>query len=89
MAKGKKKGQAPQSCRDCERWPEVKGRIRVGESLRKVLAKMEAEMSKEEFRTTMADYLKLVQLEKDFDDNEAKEIRVTWVESTETSEPEK
>ena len=79
----KKKAEAPKSCKDCERWPEVKNRVRIAKSLQKVIGKIEAEIKGGTFKPTVGDYLKLMQLEKDFDDQEAKEIRVTWVESNE------
>jgi hypothetical protein len=84
-----KKQRAPKSCRNCDQWPLVRERVRVGESLAKVIAKMEKEMKGKAFKTTMADYLKLVQLEKDFEANEAKEIRVKWIEPVESKESEK
>jgi len=56
--------------------------------LAKIIANMEVKLKTEEFKPSLADYLKLVQLEKDLEDGEPKEIKVTWVEpvkpSTET-----
>jgi urease gamma subunit len=60
----------------------------VGGILAKVIENMEKKLKTEDFKPSLADYLKLVQLEKDFEDGETKEIKVTWVEpvgsSTET-----
>ena len=80
MGQASKKTKASRRCRDCKQWPLIRERVRVGESLAKVIEKMEAEIKKPEFKTTMADYLKLVQLEKEFETNEAKEIRVKGIE---------
>ena len=33
-----------------------------------------------EFKPTLAEYLKLVQLEREFEEEEAREIKVKWVE---------
>ena len=41
---------------------------------------MEIKLNADEFKPSLADFLKLVQLEKEFGDEEAQEIRVTWVE---------
>jgi hypothetical protein len=89
MGNAKKTGRAPRSCRECKRWPSIRERVRVGESLAKVITRMEAEINKEGFKTTIADYLKLVQLEKEFESNESKEIRVKWVEPAEQTDSEK
>ena len=34
----------------------------------------------EKFEPTLAEYLKLVQLEKEFEEDEVKEIKIKWVE---------
>jgi len=86
---GKNKETAPKDCRDCERWNEVKGRVRVSEALQKAIEAAETKIRSEDFKPTIAEYLKLVQLEKELEQDDAKEIRVTWVEPAVTSEPEK
>ena len=80
MAKGKKQEKAPKSCEDCEHWTEVKNKLRVGTVLENVLKKMEEKLGTAEFKPSLADYLKLVQMEKEIGEEETKEIRVTWVE---------
>jgi hypothetical protein len=49
---------------------------------------MEGKLAADEFKPSLADYLKLVLMEKELGEEETKEIRVTWVEpvkpSTET-----
>ncbi len=88
MRKTIKQEKAHKSCQECEHWSEVKNRLRVGRILAKVIANMEEKLKTEEFKPSLADYLKLVQLEKDLEGGETKEIKVTWVEpvkpSTET-----
>ena len=88
MAKGKKQEKAPKSCQECEHWTEVKNKLRVGKVLEEVLTKMEEQLKTNDFKPSLGDYLKLVQLEKEVGDEEPKEIKVTWVEpvkpSTET-----
>ena len=88
VAKGKKQEKAPKSCQECEHWTEVKNKLRVGKVLEDVLTKMEEQLKTNEFKPSLGDYLKLVQLEKEVGDEAPKEIKVTWVEpvkpSTET-----
>ena len=45
-----------------------------------MLSKIEGRMNKNEMKATMGDYIRLVQLHKELDDESPKEIKVTWVE---------
>ena len=85
MAKGKKLAKSPKSCEDCEHWTEVKNKLRVGTVLENVLKKMEEKLGTAEFKPSLADYLKLVQMEKEMGEEGPKEIRVTWVEPVKPS----
>lgn len=76
------------ACRKCSQWNEVKERIRVAELLEKAVAAFEAKVSKKDFTPTVTEYLKLVQLEHEAEQMEAKEIKVTWVDQDSTSNPE-
>jgi len=81
MAKAKKQETAPRSCQQCEHWNEVSQKLRVGGILEKVITKMEKNLQAADFKASLADYLKLVQLEKEIGGEEVpKEIKVTWVE---------
>ena len=80
MAKGKKEEKAPKSCQECEHWTEVRNKLRVGGILESVITKMETKLTANEFKPSLGDYLKLVQLEKEIGEEEPKEIKVTWVE---------
>ena len=71
--------QARTSCEGCERWKEVKDKMRIAELLGKAAKDYEGEQQMK-FKPTLAEYLKLVQLEKEFEEEEVKEIKVTWVE---------
>lgn len=86
MPKANKKVVAPASCRECVNWPKVSERIRISEVLRKATTKMEEEIGGPAFKPSMAEYLKLVQLDKELESEEVKEIRVTWVEPEKTDE---
>jgi hypothetical protein len=86
--KGKKQEKAPKSCQECEHWTEVRNKLRVVDVLTAVAKKMEGKLTADEFKPSLADFLRLVQFEKEIGEEEPKEIKVTWVEpvkpSTET-----
>ena len=52
--------------------------------LKKLLKSVEKKLSGVEMKATLGDYIKLVQLQKEMDDEQPREIRVTWVEPEET-----
>ena len=85
----KKQKSAYPSCKDCERWQEIKQKIRVSEVLSQAIENLSDRVKSKTFKLTLSDYLKLLQLEKEMEEVEPKEIRVTWVEPATTSEPEK
>ena len=85
MAKGTKEEKAPKSCQECEHWTEVSKKLRVSKVLTSVITKMEEKLETNEFKPSLADYLKLMQMEKDLAGEEPKEIKVTWVEPVKSS----
>jgi hypothetical protein len=88
MAKGKLHEKAPKTCERCEHWTDVRNKLRVGKVLENLISKMEEKLKTDEFKPSLADYLKLVQWQKEIGEELPKEIKVTWVEpvkpSTET-----
>jgi hypothetical protein len=80
-----KQEKAHKPCQECEHWAEVRDRLRVSGILKQVIAKMELKLQADEYKPSLADFLKLVQLEKEFGDEETQEIRVTWVEPEKSS----
>ena len=80
MAKTKDTESTPKSCEHCEHWQEVSKKLRIGEALRAVVAKMEDSLTNSEFKASLTDYLKLLQLEKELGTEVPQEIKVTWVE---------
>jgi hypothetical protein len=73
------------NCRDCTRWKEVKHRIKVSELLTAAMMSFESGAHEKEFKPSLAEYLKLLQLERELEEDEPKEITVTWIEPEETS----
>jgi hypothetical protein len=59
------------------------GRAQV---IKGVLEKMEQQMKSDTMKATMGDYIRLVQLHKELDEESPKEIKVTWVEPKSGSE---
>jgi hypothetical protein len=51
--------------------------------VRDLLKKAEGALGKE-MKVTLADYVRLVQLKRELDEEEPKEIRVTWVDPPES-----
>jgi hypothetical protein len=66
------------SCEGCRRWKEVKNKMRIAELLGKAAESFTDKQG--EFKPTLAEYLKLVQMEKEFEEEDVKEIKVKWVE---------
>ena len=78
---GKRQEKAPKSCVRCEHWKEVRSKLRVADVLKRVVEKMEASLEATDFKASLGDYLKLVQIEKEVGgEDEPKEIKVTWVQ---------
>ena len=71
-------------CRKCPRWEEVKRMMGIAGILEKAVAKFESKLKAEGFQPTVGEYLKLVQIEQEYERelNPPEEIRVTWVEPT-------
>ena len=92
-AKGemKDKGEVavPKECRKCPSWKQIKEKIRVSEVLAKAIASFESRIKEKDLNPTITEYLKLVQLEQELEQGEAKEIKVTWIDSTAKSDSEK
>ena len=81
--------KAPKDCRKCPRWKEIKEKIRVTELLGRVITAFEARVKEADFKPTVAEFLKLVQLEQEAEQENAKEIKVTWIDPKATSDSEK
>jgi hypothetical protein len=81
----KEEAKAPQGlkeqspCRKCQNWDEVKERVRIREALDNAISKLEAKFQESTFKPSVGDYIKLVQLEREFEQEEVKEISVKWV----------
>jgi hypothetical protein len=82
--------KAPKNCRECENWEAVSEKVRVHELLETTLTTFEQKIAKTDYEPTVAEYMKLLQLGKEMgQEDEPKEIKVTWVGPNETSESEK
>ncbi len=74
--------KAPKNCRQCSRWEKVKQQMKIVSMLGKVAKNFELKATEVKFQPTVAEYLKLVQIEQEYekDLNPPEEIQVTWVE---------
>lgn len=52
--------------------------------VRRILKRVEDRLTKEGVKATLGDYIRLVQLEKELEENEPREIKVTWIEPVKT-----
>ena len=84
MAKKRVK-KAPTTCEGCERWHLVKRRIRISDLLAQAMKTLDARIASKDLKPTVGDYLKLLQMEQEFEQETPKEIKVTWVEPTTAS----
>ena len=58
----------------------------AAERIRGVLEQVEKQISKSEFKVTLGDYIRLIQLQKEYEKEKPKDIEVTWVESLNENE---
>jgi hypothetical protein len=88
--KAVRKAAIPKSCEECGRWKSMRQKVRVGELLGTAIEKLKQRFEEKDFKPSVADYLKLVEMEEQLEQGaEAiKEIKVTWVEPA-ASETEK
>ena len=61
-------------------------RIRIADLLDKAITGIETRFAANDFKPTIADYLKLLQMEIELEQEEIREIKVTWVEPPVTSD---
>jgi hypothetical protein len=47
--------------------------------IKKIRERVEQKLSENDVKVTLADYIRLVQLEKELEEDEPREIKVTWV----------
>ena len=71
---------APQPCRECEHWQEIKQQIRICDLLTNAITGMESRLKSGDYKPTLGDYLKLLQMEKEMEEEGPAEITVTWVD---------
>ena len=68
------------TCEGCKRWKDVRDKMRIAELLATAAENFTAGNVDKNFKPSMAEYLKLVQLEKEFEEEEVREIKIKWVE---------
>ena len=66
------------------RAPAGSGNARISKFLENAMKQFEERLENDDIKPTVGDYLKLMQIEKELDRDEAKEIKVTWVDPEES-----
>ncbi len=80
MAKAAQGGNAkPQSLK-------VATRATTAKRITEVIAQVEEQLSRSEFKATIADYIRLLQVQKEYEKEMPRDIEVTWVESQNENE---
>ena len=73
------------ACEQCEHWQEAKRKVRLAELLIKASNGFFQRMQANDFKPTLGDYIKLLQMEKELNEDTTKEIKVTWIDPAPTS----
>ncbi len=81
----KQQETAPEGCEGCKKWKEAKKRVRIANLLANATGRLAKKIEDDDWKPTMAEYLKLLQLEQEYEEESPKEIKVTWVEPTPAS----
>jgi hypothetical protein len=75
-------------CKECPFWGEIKERARVSVLVAEAVEKYEERLNARDFKPTVAEFLKLLQLEKELEDKvQDKEIHVKWIGPEANPEP--
>ena len=80
--------ETPRECKTCPRWGEIREKFRLSKLLARILEVAEDKLESQELKPSIGDYLKLIQMEQEVDQETAKEIKVTWIDPTVTSDTE-
>ncbi len=76
----KTKTDQKRDCKKCGNWEAMREHVRVSELLDKAIASYDEKLKDTTFKPTIAEYLKLLQLEKELEDElQDTEVQVTWV----------
>src|ERR1035438_3280764 len=68
MSKTESKTDRKPDCKQCSNWDAIREHVRVQELLDKAIASYDQKLQDVDFKPTIAEYLKLLQLEKDLED---------------------
>jgi hypothetical protein len=68
------------------RSPDTDTRATTARRITEVLAQVEKQLSKSEFKASVADYIRLLQMQKEYERDTPRDIEVTWVEAQNENE---
>src|SRR5271169_81748 len=90
MSNTESKTDQKPDCKTCSNWEAIREHVRVTELLDKAIASYDEKMKDRDFKPTIAEYLKLLQLEKELEDEiHDTEVQVTWVGPNTASQEER
>jgi hypothetical protein len=90
MSKTESKTDRKPDCKECSYWEAIREHVRVTELLDKAIVSYDEKLKDKDFKPTIAEYLKLLQLEKELEDEiQDTEVHVTWVGPETASQEEK
>jgi hypothetical protein len=81
--------KAPKGSGKSARRKPVKKKTKVSKLLQRAIEAFDERIKAKDFKPTIAEYLKLLQLEQESNLETPKEIKVTWIDPTVTSDSEK
>jgi hypothetical protein len=90
MSKTETKADRKRDCKKCSNWEAIREHVRVSQLLDQAIASYDEKLREANFKPTIAEYLKLLQLEKELEDElQDTEVQVTWIGPNAASEEEK
>jgi len=82
--KSRVQGKAPKTCPECGQSLEGEGRPQISDVLSAAIVGFEQRIKAKDFRPTVGDYLKLLQLTRELDADAPKQIAVRWIDGDAT-----
>jgi len=79
MSKGNNDAEGKEETQNWSDKPQSKA-----ESVKRAIELFEEKLAEGKMKPTVGEYLRLLELQKELDEDELKEIKVTWVEPSET-----
>ena len=86
MAEDKKERRKKASGKGASKRAAPKRARNKARTISRMIAKIENKLTSDELKPSVGDFIRLLQLEKELDEEQPKEIKVSWVEAEEQDE---